>query len=535
MSNRKSIRICHDLHVCYVALVTSDQILRTYYAMPAKPQNPTSAILHQSPTSTTVLIDIPLSLALAQHLSPPPPFSDQPLSLPLSTSAPSEPYPSTEPKSDKARQRVIERLGVDANASIDEAWIREGLKDIKKGYQKGCWCSPRYVIAVARKRKRGEDDHEAGDKLLASSRDDLTVIDALGSNTISHDPILGDKRMRPDQSSEGTATDVGIQQYGDPVLLPEPCLRSSTLGNASWEAAKHNSESTILSAESPGAEGLAWEFMLVKEAGNRLISNQTQLRYFLTLLVSRKQGSKAYPYYLPPFSSFMLSNINAESAKTFSESAYAVLPKRSTDTGAGQFDFVLLDPPWNNRSVRRSKRYRTLESQHHDTDPIVVLEEILGQHIAPGGLVGCWITNKASVREKALRLFDTWGVELEQEWVWLKVTSKGEPVTELDGLWRKPYEVLLLGRKVAKDAMCKKGAEGGKKSDMDVERRLIVAIPDLHSRKPNLKDLIEPMISDRKNYRALEVFARNLTAGWWAWGDECLKYNWMNSWITTST
>lgn len=152
---------------------------------------------------------------------------------------------------------------------------------------------------------------------------------------------------------------------------------------------------------------------------------------------------------------------------------------------------------------------------------MAALEGMLGQNIAPHGLVGCWITNKPAVRKAALAAFDQWGVKLTEEWTWLKVTTKGEPVTELGGIWRKPYEVLLLGRK---------GVEGKNLEAGEVKKRLIAAVPDLHSRKPNLKELIEPLTPEPANYRALEIFARNLTAGWFAWGAECLKYNWDGYW-----
>jgi N6-adenosine-specific RNA methylase IME4 len=45
-----------------------------------------------------------------------------------------------------------------------------------------------------------------------------------------------------------------------------------------------------------------------------------------------------------------------------------------------------------------------------------------------------------------------------------------------------------------------------------------------------LKELIGPMMPDPKNYRALEVFARNMTSGWSAWGDEAMKFNWDGNW-----
>lgn len=31
-------------------------------------------------------------------------------------------------------------------------------------------------------------------------------------------------------------------------------------------------------------------------------------------------------------------------------------------------------------------------------------------------------------------------------------------------------------------------------------------------------------------YRACEIFGRNLTEGWFTWGDEALKFNWEGHW-----
>ena len=502
------------------------------------PPAPTSAILHTSPSFPVHVIDIPLSLSLAQHLSsqvsPSDPSQRYPaLRHPLSAPAPTSPYPSTEPKSAKARQRVIERLGDDGKAVVDEAWIREGLEEVRKSLRdgdgkgaEGRWCLERSVVpgleggrrgGKKRKRKRGMADQEHHSKVLQLG--DGNEEDAKTRAIHNEKPL-----------SNGTIMDeaTGLHQFAEGGL--EPCLRSSSIGEHSWDAAEQDSDPLILLAE----ETSTCEHLFVKEVGNRLVSNPSESIYLLTLPVSKETGSDSPTYLLPPLSSFMLSNINSESIETFSQSAYSMLPKRSKSAGPGQFDFVLLDPPWANRSVRRSRKYETIESRDEETDPLIHLEGMLGQHIAPGGLVGCWVTNKVTVREKAMRLFESWGVDLVDEWVWLKVTTQGEPVTELGGLWRKPYEVLLLGKKALKDETGRTLECTGGTEDKVVKKRLLIAVPDLHSRKPNLKELIEPMMPDPEKYRALEVFARNMTAGWWTWGDECLKYSWTGFWSTTS-
>jgi N6-adenosine-specific RNA methylase IME4 len=177
------------------------------------------------------------------------------------------------------------------------------------------------------------------------------------------------------------------------------------------------------------------------------------------------------------------------------------------------FDLILLDPPWENRSAKRHAAYETHSVQN------LVEEMDLANYLQPGGLVGIWVTNKSAHHELVLGsggIFQSLNVSLIEEWIWIKTTSNGEPVTQLDGIWRKPYEVLLLGRAPESRLQIVQPAE-------KVSRRVIAGVPDFHSRKPCLKTLIEPFLP--KEYQALEVFARYLVQGWTSWGNEVLKYN----------
>jgi N6-adenosine-specific RNA methylase IME4 len=187
---------------------------------------------------------------------------------------------------------------------------------------------------------------------------------------------------------------------------------------------------------------------------------------------------------------------------------------------APKFNLITMDPPWPNRSARRKSSYAT---SYSSSDIQVLLSSIpIKDHLAEEGLMAVWVTNKPAFRDMLLKeggLFDEWGIELVEEWVWVKVTVGGDTICALDSLWRKPYEILLIGRK---------NRNGAKQ--VEVKRRVIVAVPDLHSRKPNLKVLFERLMGKEK-YEALEIFARNLTAGWWAWGDETLKFQTDEHWI----
>ncbi|CAL8313783.1 unnamed protein product [Merluccius merluccius] len=105
-----------------------------------------------------------------------------------------------------------------------------------------------------------------------------------------------------------------------------------------------------------------------------------------------------------------------------------------------KFDLIVLDPPWENKSVKRSGRYSILPSSQLKRLPVPLLA-------APGCLVVTWVTNKPRLlRFVRDQLYPHWGVRVVAEWLWVKVTTSGEYVFPLDSPHKKPYEVLLLGR-----------------------------------------------------------------------------------------
>ena len=414
-----------------------------------------SPILYQNPTKTLTLYDIPTSIAHTQGTI------DHPCNDQIYASPPLQaPYPSTEPKTAKAKANVLRTKPCsDADAESLEAVLRQRLREVAEHWRSGDdWCLPRKVSPLVSERR---------------SR----------------------KRKADSSIDNKTGKELGIHSS---VTEPDLTIPESEINARSIE------EPLILSS---GSTPKAYTCSSLRTISNRLVRNPYPTPLSL--------HHSALTYKIPPNAKFLLSKVVDSTAPAFSMAALTMYPSSSPTAGPGQFDFVLLDPPWENRSVRRSARYDTM----HNKDPMAVLRAVLGQHIAPGALVGCWITNRASIRDTALQAFQAWDVQLIEEWAWLKITVAGLPVTEIDGLWRKPYEILLLGRKHSEEAQW---------SDSDVQRIVIVAVPDLHSRKPHLKFLIEPFLPVA--YRALEIFARNLTAEWCSWGDEALKYNWDGHW-----
>lgn len=233
------------------------------------------------------------------------------------------------------------------------------------------------------------------------------------------------------------------------------------------------------------------------------------------------------PIYVPPTSTFVNRFITG--AEPF------ILPdgNRFPDKN---FNLILLDPPWPNRSVQRKANYSISSST--STIESLLSSIPIQSLLALEGILGLWITNKPAFHNLILDpggIFEQWRVELIEEWVWVKITKDGEPMCDLNGSWRKPYEILLVARKIC-DYGEKKGSSKSDEEETGIKRRVIFAVPDIHSRKPNLKDLFENsgLLPDSGEYEALEIFARNLTAGWWAWGNEVVEFQKQEYWVSES-
>lgn len=204
-------------------------------------------------------------------------------------------------------------------------------------------------------------------------------------------------------------------------------------------------------------------------------------------------------YLVPPKSSFLLSDISCLQPLLNYEKKYGV---------------IVMDPPWENKSVRRSNRYSHLSSWQIKQIPVPALA-------APNCLVVTWVTNRQQhLRFVKEELYPHWSVKTLAEWHWVKITRAGEFVMPLDSLHKKPYEVLVLGR-VQGDVK-----EALRKSESVLpipEHKLIVSIPcSLHSHKPPLAAVLAEFI--KPDVECLELFARNLQPGWTSWGNEVLKF-----------
>ncbi|KAF1911741.1 MT-A70-domain-containing protein [Ampelomyces quisqualis] len=451
---------------------------------------PRSSILYQNTARTVALIDIPTSIATAQGRT------DILLSTPP-LEAPIEPKEDYQPKSQKAKANNAHNSPDGAQHAEYKYLIEPALAVIRANVS-GTWCSPRRFLdsrpphGTTMDVDDPETDLESrlrqwaawkGRKADDAAFDLQKMMASLGA-TYDHNPTAKQNvAPRWAMSYRPAREAVSGAHVAETVPRNEP--------KESWTSSFHNPEAHALELE---------------------ISERSS--------VQDTPPGPRYRFRIPPRSTFFLSDF------THSD-AFRASFRDLTDefTLPRHFDLVLLDPPWPNRSAKRKQgTYEQVGGMPYLKKMLLKMD--LDSYLEHNALVGIWITNKSTLREHVLGsggLFETWNVGLIEEWVWIKTTTEGEPMFDIDSAMRKPYEVLLLGRAAPNSWTCMIHAP-------NIKRRVIAAVPDIHSRKPCLKELLEECLPDPTDYSALEVFSRYLVSGWTSWGNEVLKYNWDHYW-----
>ena len=472
-----------------------------------------TAILFQA-NNKAFLVDIPHSITLAQGRSAPRESNilatesrsgtdkTRKKQCILSCSPLKEPYPSTEPKKPAARANVLETIPISERRFHSELilpLVKDSLEILRAAVSNDHWCLVRVVPC-----EEGSD-HSLQDQIPRKRRK--------GNDQTPLKPISYDHNPR----------------------CNEPPM--------------------ILSSSSPN------EFESLSELN--VVKNPSHESAIIKMKNYDSNGviPSSYEYMIPPESSFVLCTLPLfETGIDRSSSFNYPIPGLSPHQ---KFNLILMDPPWPNRSVRRSGHYQT----HHYSEMEVLTEglrDILRVHSYCAGdtkqgsypsetqtepqiqseqsMAAIWITNAEKSRKAAYQALIGAGFCICEEWVWVKITTDGQPISALDGIWRKPYEILVIGRKDENKINVPEDCETLPHqiddltpiSEAVTTRRVIAAVPDVHSRKPNLKSIFEQVFfaSDQtQSYSALEVFARNLTAGWWAAGNEVLRFNARECWV----
>ncbi|KAF9695963.1 hypothetical protein EKO04_006174 [Ascochyta lentis] len=432
-----------------------------------------SPILYQSADREITLIDIPTSIATAQGRCDAILLSTPPLEHPIH---PKEEY---RPKANKSSP--ISSVDTVHHAAY-KSLIEQALLDIS-AHVVGPWCAPRGILTQLPQHGKDVKETEDPEKELKrrfrewAACAEKTVDDAsFDFHTMM--ASLGAPEVQP-----ATAGDLPQQWKANYFPVSGDAAQSREMVT-DWTPAFHNADDHPIS-------------LSITRNG-----------------VEKEHTVQGYHFTIPARSTFFLGD--CDHPDTFRS-----LFRTTTDEHnlPRHFDLVLLDPPWPNRSAKRKGAYEQIGGMPYLKKMLLKMD--IDNYLEHNALVGIWITNKPALRDHVLGpggLFEMWNVGLVEEWVWVKTTTKGEPMFDIDDAMRKPYEVLILGRAAPNAWTTMAHAP-------NVRRRVIAAVPDVHSRKPCLKEMLEPYMPDPTDYSALEVFARYLVAGWASWGNEVLKYN----------
>ncbi|KAF9283219.1 Methyltransferase-like protein 4 [Mortierella alpina] len=368
---------------------------------------------------------------------------------------------------------------------------------------------------------------------IQSELESLPCVESYQSwvRSMQHDYFYGSYVYAP--ASEAFAVDlVGLQ----PMLQMLGAGFTSTSRNGSEDKEAVVFEKTNLEA------GLQHCSLDLPDIYEKLIVNEHADPCIISLAA---EGSPQY--LIPPNSGFVASDLDRiDGLKDIARSK-------------GGFDITVMDPPWQNASVDRMSHYGTMDLYDLFKIPVPDLlrtkcrEGTEEEQQKQGGIVAVWVTNRAKVKKVVVeKLFPSWGLELVAHWYWLKVTTKGDPVLSLENRHRRAYEGILIGRRTTPQ----KKASPQVSSDVPrsrIERRLIVSVPNQHSRKPSIFKILEDEFFPKSSTAAsskgsassavsnpdqvpdqgreasvtlnrVELFARNLEQGVISWGNEPIRY-----------
>nr|GEX59555.1 methyltransferase-like protein 2 isoform X1 [Tanacetum cinerariifolium] len=199
-------------------------------------------------------------------------------------------------------------------------------------------------------------------------------------------------------------------------------------------------------------------------------------------------------YIIPKQSSFYMSDL---------KQIHGLIPGKR-DHG---FNLILIDPPWENSSASQKLKYPTLPNRYFLSLPITRLAH------ADGALEKLRIFVEKE-------LFPKWGVKYMATHYWLKVKADGSLIGELDLFHHRPYECLVLGYCHGKD----EDAGCFSRPNSIPDAQVFITIPGYYSRKPPVGEMLRKYIPGTAPAHCLELFARELQAGWTSWGNEPLRF-----------
>lgn len=213
--------------------------------------------------------------------------------------------------------------------------------------------------------------------------------------------------------------------------------------------------------------------------------------------------------------------------------AFVQTDVRTLSTHAlGRFNLIVMDPPWQNKSVARGKQYATF---HHAELLKIDISALADEHAC---VLGIWVTNRPELTTFVLEtLLPAWGFALYDTWYWLKVCANSALVTPLTSSHRLPFEKLIVATRCA-DAERTRALS----KRLGTAPKLRMSTPLRHSWKPPPESFFDTSIVPTEA-RKLELFARELRPNWTSIGNEVrgawrlsiVLFDWQFGWRVRDT
>ena len=108
-----------------------------------------------------------------------------------------------------------------------------------------------------------------------------------------------------------------------------------------------------------------------------------------------------------------------------------------------KFDFIVIDPPWKNRYIKRVKKKTNNQGYFMMSDD-EICKIPLENYTKKTSIVVIWCTNSEThVKAIKERLLAKWQLKLLATWQWVKVDMNGELFCSIDGN-KKPFEQIFI-------------------------------------------------------------------------------------------
>lgn len=145
---------------------------------------------------------------------------------------------------------------------------------------------------------------------------------------------------------------------------------------------------------------------------------------------------------------------------------------------ANQFDFICVDPPWENRYIKRVKKATANKQGYLMMTDDEIMAIPLENYVKKSSIVVIWCTNSEShIKMFQEQILVKWNLKLLSTWQWVKVDKHGELFCAIDGN-KKPFEQIFI-------ATHKENEEYDKELKLNC---LLFSQPSsIHSHKPPLK------------------------------------------------